>query len=397
MQGSRLFACVGEKYKQHQNKKFSPSNVFQLRAQNTFSQIGYRMEDHYLEDHLPSDNIHIHLISDGHGASKMNEYAWVGGYECAKFINHFIRDQLVQHNKNDLQKYLSTDTKKIAPLISKLFGQAQKAFLSEMLKGSSSPVVGEKSRIRDLCQNKIDGHYFSQIYGAGIVYDHGDFVQRQNLFCEGFSDPDSVVVDKRLIQYHDSNVPCYINRKGDIVNYPDYGTTTTLVLVIRHFVFVAHVGDSEVKLFYVKKGAVKKINLTENHSTTNHVEVDRMKLLGSGVNKNYFTASIQGKNKMIMPSRSMGHAYFRHHGISFKPTLFGISINPGDVIIMGSDGLWNHCSDESIEAIVDKAVKQTGKNKNIQDWIGEKIYENIHKLHGHRHDNITFVVLFHNQ
>lgn len=447
---SRVFTCVGEKYKQAYNVSVSPTNVFpSLNIKNKNNQkIGYRMEDHFLvgETFAHSSLIRIFLMSDGHGASRMHELYYFGGYECAKFINQNILDKLSNiHKTKNLNCYFETVSacnnrsnnqyKKIAPLILDLFKTAQNDFLMEMNRGAlREDNSGDTNRIRELCQNKIDGPYFSKIYKLGDHWEGNTLTTDQCIehFVRNLNgqDCEAIVVDKKLIDYQGSLVPCYINRNGSIVNYPDFGTTTTLVLVIDDFVLTANVGDSEVKLFYQSKNSiqtnlpstgvctsptgvcaagVKEMCLTENHTTSNSVEVERMKLYETCVEKNYFMANINGKYKMIMPSRSMGHIYFSHHGISFKPTLFSLVANCGDIIIIGTDGLWNHCSPTKIRKIVASALAKKTNNvvagvntnkigesvttESIANKIGERIYKSIHKKYAHKHDNITFIVL----
>ncbi|EAL62398.1 protein phosphatase 2C [Dictyostelium discoideum AX4] len=141
--------------------------------------------------------------------------------------------------------------------------------------------------------------------------------------------------------------------KGKITG--DWGTTATLAIIKDNHIRVGWVGDSMAVLF--KQSANGKdytpIQLSNDHKPENPLEKKRIITTGGRVvfrcgcyrvipNKNdYSNDDIMKQRLALNMSRALGHVVLSKYGVSSTPEFQSESLNPGDYVIVASDGLWN--------------------------------------------------------
>ncbi|KAM9993531.1 hypothetical protein ACTFIZ_011488 [Dictyostelium cf. discoideum] len=135
----------------------------------------------------------------------------------------------------------------------------------------------------------------------------------------------------------------------------DWGTTATLAIIRDNHIRVGWVGDSMAVLF--KQSANGKdytpIQLSNDHKPENPLEKKRIITTGGRVvfrcgcyrvipNKNdYSNDEIMKQRLALNMSRALGHVVLSKYGVSSTPEFQSESLNPGDYVILASDGLWN--------------------------------------------------------
>ena len=113
------------------------------------------------------------------------------------------------------------------------------------------------------------------------------------------------------------------------------GTTATICLIRnenhQRVLYVANVGDSAAVL--VRRDSVEQ--LTYDHKTTDHSEVERVKLHGGSIYKGRLKGS-------LALTRSLGDHSLKTSGLSYEPSLIKRYLTPADeLLVLASDGLWD--------------------------------------------------------
>ena len=123
-----------------------------------------------------------------------------------------------------------------------------------------------------------------------------------------------------------------VRSTGDSVGEPEMGTTLTMALVRWPILYVAHVGDSRCYLF--RSGKLRC--LTTDHTLAQQIADQGMASLG--------------------PDSGLHHMLWNCLGGSdenLKPQTIKLGLDPEDILLLCSDGLTKHLSDDEIaEAIV---------------------------------------------
>ena len=127
----------------------------------------------------------------------------------------------------------------------------------------------------------------------------------------------------------------------------NFGTTLAAVYLRREGVsrikcVVGNVGDTEVLL--VSSNESRKLSV--KHTVDNPQEVDRIKRAGGNVSGKYFEV----EDRAVQVSRSLGHLCTPV--IVWNPSVGEFHVAPGDILIIASDGLWDHMSREKAAQIV---------------------------------------------
>ena len=145
------------------------------------------------------------------------------------------------------------------------------------------------------------------------------------------------------------------------------GTTLVSVLICGGRVFVANVGDS--RLYTYKDGCVKQI--TNDHSFVQY-------LLDKG--------SITKEDAKNHPNRNI---ILRALGVneSVEPELFNFNDEDYDILLLCSDGLTTHLSDEEISVVIEGVQGKKTSLKKKADTLIEQANEKGGV------DNITAVLL----
>jgi serine/threonine protein phosphatase PrpC len=320
---STVQAFVGNKYKQELTH-YSTYNVVPCRDTLHKNQ-GYRMEDYGLV-HCFNDSCTLLVVCDGHGSVSYAPGRFIGGYECARFAAHYLLRKMKKEFKKN---QLSVD---IPSFLSSLFDNLQRRLCKHIVSKTQ--------------ESKIDGFHFQSldiidtepcIIDKTVKWEQDVLYPLHVYDCENQSDV-----------FQDDNDNNHSTREPyEII---DYGTTCTCVLILDDDLYIAQVGDSDVYLYNGTESNV--IKLTCDHSVNNANEIKRISNATNSnilnISKHYFeflTPLHPYTNltitRKIMPSRSLGHSFLSQYGITHVPTVIHVKLKPHDVIITGTDGLWN--------------------------------------------------------
>jgi serine/threonine protein phosphatase PrpC len=124
----------------------------------------------------------------------------------------------------------------------------------------------------------------------------------------------------------------------------DAGTTLTGVVGLGDgHLLCAQAGDSEVALFPAR-GAPTWI--TALHSAAGAGEVARVTAAGASVVSGRFHIPLRslGLVRALAPSRSLGHPCLSRRGITHAPFCRALPSQPGDALVLASDGLWDEAT-----------------------------------------------------
>lgn len=145
--------------------------------------------------------------------------------------------------------------------------------------------------------------------------------------------------------------------------YKGMGTTFTLVKIIDNKLFLGHIGDS--RAYLIRQGKIMQM-------TTDHTMVNEL-LKSEGITQ----AQAVGHPYKHVLSRALGV----EKNIDIEEKSF--KIEPGDHILLSTDGLHGFLSDEEIIKIFEES------KYNIEE-TGQKLLEEALKKGGK--DNITFII-----
>jgi len=109
------------------------------------------------------------------------------------------------------------------------------------------------------------------------------------------------------------------------------GTTCTAVVYLRNRAYIAHVGDS--RAYFIKKGELEQV-------TTDHTMAQRLKEIGQ---------IKEGDDERDIPNK-----LYRAVGFAEEVEIDAMSRNlTGAKMLLCSDGLWNHVTDDELLEIVE--------------------------------------------
>jgi serine/threonine protein phosphatase PrpC len=129
------------------------------------------------------------------------------------------------------------------------------------------------------------------------------------------------------------------------------GTTATVALVVdKHRLFVANVGDSRSVLARDEGSGLVPIRMSRDHNLKDPKEYERIAQLGVPAKGNRVYAPGHSLNM----TRALGDFDFKapynqekHDTVSAEPTVHSIDLSPQDkFLILASDGLWDQYSDQ---------------------------------------------------
>lgn len=125
------------------------------------------------------------------------------------------------------------------------------------------------------------------------------------------------------IRHANDEIGQYAQKHAD--KTPDLGTTVTLVVIFGQTAYFAHVGDCRVYLW--RKGSISQI--TQDHSVA-------AQLAREGIIEEIEIAQHPSSNVIL---RALGRE------IDLKVDVFDYKLEPGDKLLLCSDGLWKSMSD----------------------------------------------------
>ncbi|MBN2072338.1 MAG: serine/threonine-protein phosphatase [Actinobacteria bacterium] len=161
------------------------------------------------------------------------------------------------------------------------------------------------------------------------------------------------------------------NMSASSTEYYGMGTTFTCCLVSGDLAHIIHAGDS--RLYHKDKSGLKLV--TEDHTITGEL---------------YRRGEISYQETFNHPQRNFLTNVL---GISekIKPDYHTINLNPGDILVLCSDGLNSMVRDSQIENIIEKTDKNRETNKEKVKVIAEKLVKEALKNGGR--DNITVIAI----
>ena len=222
----------------------------------------------------------------------------------------------------------------------------------------------------------LDAAYFRQavskwaalvpkaVASSGVLSKHLRTVAVSGQRGEGSADAASDMVGDKCVD------GVYYKRANGAWEHLDFGTTATCCLVCnapdaakphRKLCLTAHVGDSDACLFRFSQSTPQSRPvlqmatwLTKEH--TMYAEDERLRPVPrGGLLQDYEgegalrwkarvdVAMPEGLPKAVAyePTRGLGHIFGQHYGISPCPSVSVCEVAPLDVIVVGSDGIWN--------------------------------------------------------
>ncbi|PJE57849.1 MAG: hypothetical protein COU81_03975 [Candidatus Portnoybacteria bacterium CG10_big_fil_rev_8_21_14_0_10_36_7] len=155
------------------------------------------------------------------------------------------------------------------------------------------------------------------------------------------------------------------------------GSTAIMFYINNDNLHVANAGDSRLVIFRDTK--VKQI--TRDHRVENSAEKKRLLEAGGRVGNHYVWKGIKG----LMPTRSIGDAYFSDVGVISRPELFVTKapIKKGEYFVVATDGLWDELPNKSVQELCNNS-------KTAQSAL-DSLFSNLVYLTGPK-DNITIIV-----
>lgn len=436
---SSIVKFVGNKYT-HENpyKKYgyvhentydhSTSNIEikmnqSKKIENLSSHELIRMEDYSsCSTKLLDDDVVALCVCDGHGSMKLGEDVVFGAYECSKWMTMHILCYLEYYHEFvcSLKKQSHLQINKI---VEHAFEFAQTQYIDYIdyyvthgstFDGMDSHLTTKKitKQIKKKLKNNEIKHKTLNLfeYPRNQVETFNARASFPKIFKTSYH-PNlrKESQDGSTVKYK-FNIPVF-SKNGK--NYALHsGCTCSLVLCIQGYVFCGNVGDSDCYLFDANNSCY---TLFDKHDCDSKSEVKRLEGF-SMVDGSYFKTcakkiydekymqmpektKVPVKPRGIQPSRNLGHPIIRHVGITHKPSIKFMKCNLKDVIVVGSDGLWNYLSEKQIEQIL--------KNKKVFDLMdqdGQTIVETISSIifesymsifesKKKRFDNMTFAVI----
>lgn len=163
----------------------------------------------------------------------------------------------------------------------------------------------------------------------------GDYASREATktiveYIQHSQETNPIIVIRKAIELANSRL---LEKSRESEDYTGMGTTIVAATIIDDCLYVANVGDSRL---YLLNDEIKQV--TKDHSL-----VEEMVRLG-GLDEE--TAKYHPKKNVI--TRAVGG------NDEIQIDFFEIQLEPGDAILMCSDGLTNMLDDEEIKLIVEK-------------------------------------------
>lgn len=168
----------------------------------------------------------------------------------------------------------------------------------------------------------------------------------------------------RILSNEEKRLLEYAEEKNEML-----GTTLTAVIIIENYYFMIHVGDS--RCYLLSRENVKQ--LSEDHTfLAQEVRMGRMTL----------EESQRDKRKNILTECIGVNEGFHYQYRSGK-------LQPGDAILLCSDGFWHRLEKPDLENIVDRNSREIDKSLEQKlQTLDTQVKEKGEK------DNITAVVLY---
>ena len=168
-----------------------------------------------------------------------------------------------------------------------------------------------------------------------------------------------------------------------MLNYPQQGTTATVVRVIDNKLEIANLGDSSAIMCCDEFGHA--IELTENHNAEKNAK-ERERIYRAG---GHVSESFRVENRLMI-TRALGDIWGRHVGISSIPFYQIKPLDDAKFVVLASDGVWDYVSFEMVKDIVKDTLLSS--IDEVATEVGRAVKVRA-KASGGRSDNMAVVVL----
>ena len=203
------------------------------------------------------------------------------------------------------------------------------------------------------------------------------------------------------------------------------GTTATVAVIInKHDLFVANVGDSDSILLNKEDFKV----LTSSHSPENVEEKERIDATdgkkplflysgsatkppkqiynssGEVTKLGNYTKNVRNELASIVSveymhkvyflamTRALGDFYFHTHGVSSKPSINKYTIED-EILMLCTDGVWDNWKYEDIQTMI--ASKTLNEQKDVDaignEFFNETLYRGLQNF-GNKRDDMSFII-----
>ncbi len=138
------------------------------------------------------------------------------------------------------------------------------------------------------------------------------------------------------------------------------GTTVTTALVVASTAYIANVGDSRTYLYRPSEGLTKQ---TRDHSVV-------ARLVEDGI--------ISNDEVYTHPKRNQIYRCLGEHA-SVEVDNFQVALQPEDVLVLCSDGMWEMVRDDEIQRIIETSLAQPSQicNQLIQAALAHGGADNV--------------------
>jgi len=299
------------------------------------------------------------IICDGHGSISLldkeptevpgdiKNFLHVGGRQAAEICSQTIL-QFMNKYADEFSLHKADE------FFHRAFSSAHSTVLNQIFMGTEKDPDGQPAR-KDM--SALDGTYFSHSLNKWL-----QLVPRSSAI--------NAVVSKELLLLPDGSQCPFYRRANGSWEHGEFGTTCTACVILnaadeirpyRKVCVTGNVGDTDACLFRFSSAmagqrAVLKFGLwlTKEHSLYSREERERP-LEAGGVLSDYeggegikFKLKVDidmpqgGRNAVAYePTRGIGHAIGQFRGIIPSPSISVVEVEDGDIIVVGTDGLWN--------------------------------------------------------
>jgi serine/threonine protein phosphatase PrpC len=167
------------------------------------------------------------------------------------------------------------------------------------------------------------------------------------------------------------------------------GTTATLVLVdsLAQRLWTANVGDSTAVVFDARGSIAFQ---SEDHRPDIQSEAQRLLSYGTVVRAG--RVPLHGSDADLGISRSIGDFLFAQQGVTAKPDIASAMFEPGSILLIASDGVWDVLSKDDVATLIKDATPQESAQRIVRD-ARAKWSSALDKRHVAHIDDITAVLV----
>ena len=182
------------------------------------------------------------------------------------------------------------------------------------------------------------------------------------------------------------------------------GTTSCSVFITGNYLICSNIGDSRAIMISQRGKAITPLSTDHKHNSPK--EKNRIIKHGGEVRINYSSSSTLCQENYpfrvyapekdypgLAVSRSLGDFVAKNIGVSYEDDIIDIQIGKDDMcIVIGSDGLWDHLTEEEVATIVSKYYD----SKNNEDASNELVNEarRRYELNGNYIDDVSVIIVF---